>query len=313
MKARLKRWLAGSFRPKTHGPWESLAARALFAALTIYHFPTLMPFTTQPVPNGIARWFDLTWLAAPGALETVRWIFMGLMVPYVLGWALWAVLPLAAFLHIAIFSLNNSQGYINHNWQIVSSILLIQTFVAWWWPLRQAWRARSTPTAERDVHDPALTRDAWLWYFTQLIMALFYTTSAVSKVKKSGLGWMMDLENLSLAVKKTSVQAYYSDPSVGSAGAMPAAGQWIMDHPLGTAILFGPALPLEFFAFVALWNRAVAFWLGLALIAMHCGIEAIMALDFYINSLCLLIFYVNLPGWIAAWLNRRRATASAKN
>ena len=306
MKRFLKRFLTGSFRPQAHAPWESLAARLLFAGFMIYEFPTLMPFTTQPVPNGIARWMDLTWLARPGALEAVRWLFMGLMVPYVLGWALWLVLPVAAFLHVAVFTLNNSQGYINHNWQIVSCLLLVQAAVAVWWPLRAKWRGTGSVDAGKEVHDPALTRDAWLWYFTQLAMALFYTTSAVSKVRKSGLGWMLDLENLSLAVKKTSVQAYYSDPTVGSAGGMPAAGQWIMEHPIGTALLFGPALPLEFFAFLALWNRAAAFWLGLALIAMHCGIEAIMGLDFYVNSVCLLIFQVNLPGWIGWWLKRRK-------
>jgi hypothetical protein len=100
------------------------------------------------------------------------------------------------------------------------------------------------------------------------------------------------------------MQQYYSNPVSPTPPTVAPFAQWLIDHPGWTIWIFGPGLFLELLAFVALWSRAVAFWIGLALVIMHRMIAVIMDLHFELNEWAVLIFFINLPWWVC-WLWQR--------
>ena len=65
-----------------------------------------------------------------------------------------------------------------------------------------------------------------------------------------------------------------------------------------TRVLMGGGLAIELFAFVALRGRLWALGAGLAIIALHWGIDISMGLFFKYHIALVIIFYLNLPYWI---------------
>ena len=100
--------------------------RFLFIALVNWKMPDALPFSDQPRPTGLAHWIDFSFLGQPGVFGWVRITLAVLSVPYVLGRWLPVVIPLITALHVAVFTFYNSQGYVNHTWQLISMILVAQ-------------------------------------------------------------------------------------------------------------------------------------------------------------------------------------------
>src|SRR5205814_9539934 len=130
---------------------------------------------------------------------------------------------------------------------------------------------------------------------------------AITKLSKSDGLWLLRSHYLAKAVVKTHRQTFYDNPAGAMAEPVVGVAQWLAEHHIITRFAFGAGFFLELFAFLALWNRAWALFIGLSIIAFHFGVEAIMQLDFRVNQLMCLIFLVNVPFWIA-WMLRRRKT-----
>jgi hypothetical protein len=289
-------WWRGSFRPKPVAGWEVAAMRVLFILLVNWKIPSDLPFSSQPKPTGLAHWIDFSMLGNESVLGGVRLAIALLSIPYVLGMGLWFVIPAITFLHIAIFTFFNSQGFVSHAWQIISMILVAQSAVVLFFA---GWRV----LAKKPFAFPAgLSPHSYWLYFSQGVLVVGYMTSAVSKLLRSDGAWLWNTRNIPIALLRTRMQLYYSNPEIGPPPGEPPLATWLINHPAAAILLFGPGLFLELFAFMGLWNRTFSFWTGIALIVMHRLIATIMQLSFELNEWALLIFFVNIPWWCCrAW------------
>jgi hypothetical protein len=283
------------FRPlPLLGP-EGLCLRILFAILAnSMLFGTRFHFDSQDVPTGLARVFDLTFLARPGLMPGLTWAFAGLSVLYALNLGLSVVLPAMTLLHVLVFTFFNSQGFTSHGNQIVSLILLAQTLVVLFFTFHRWIRHRPFPLRK------GKTRDSYLLYFSQLTIAGVYMTSVVSKMDESNFQWVQKLPNISVQLVKTHRQGFYSNPEksdIPRDAPVPAA-QWMIENPNTCRLLLGLGLALEAAAFLALANRGWAALIGLSLIAMHAAIGRLMRLYFDLNVFSSWIFLVNIPFWV---------------
>jgi hypothetical protein len=304
-----KEALASVFRPiwrplPAPGP-EGLIARLCFAALALTMMWGLkFQFDSQDVPTGLAHFVDLTFLSKPGVMVWVTWGFAALCVPYVFGFGLTAVLPMMTLIHCAVFAFFNSQGYKSHGNQIISLILLAQTCVVLFFAAHRWIKGRPFPLRA------GRTRDSYLIYYSQVVIAGVYMTSVVSKLDVSKFRWIQNLPNMSVQLVKTHRQEFYSNPATSSVrrdADVPAA-RWMIDHPNQTRLLLGAGLLLEAVCFLVLANRGWALVIGLSLTAMHLIIAWLMRLYFDFNVYASLIFLINIPFWVV-WVGRRIASA----
>jgi hypothetical protein len=303
--------LVAVFRPvwrplPAPGP-EGLIARLCFAALALTMMWGLrFQFDSQDVPTGLAHFVDLTFLARPGVMTWVTWGFAALCVPYVFGGWLALVLPLLTLIHCGVFAFFNSQGYKSHGNQIISLILLAQSCVVLFFAAHRWIKGRPFPLRA------GRTRDSYLIYYSQAVIAGVYMTSVVSKMDVSNFRWLHNLPNMSVQLVKTHRQEFYSNPvtsKVARDAEVPAA-RWMIDHPNQTRLLLGAGLLLEAVCFLVLANRGWALVIGLSLTAMHLAIAWLMRLYFDFNVYASLIFLINAPFWVV-WVGRRLATARA--
>lgn len=298
----------GLFRPLPAAPLEGLCARFLFAALALWMlWGTRFQFDSQDVPTGLAHWIDLTFLAKPGAMTWVQWSFAALCVPYVFNIGLPIALPLMTLLHCAVFSFYNSQGYKSHGNQIISLILLAQMCVVLYMAAHRWIKHRPFPLRQ------GKTRDSYLIYFSQVIIAGVYMTSVVSKMDESKFQWVQKLPNMSVQLVKTHRQEFYTKPDTSpiARDAQVPAAQWMIENPNLCRLFLGLGLLLEAACFIALANRGWALLIGLSLTAMHYAIAYLMRLYFDFNVYASLIFLINIPFWIA-WVVQRKAAREAE-
>ena len=295
------------WRPLPAPGAEGLIARLCFAALALTMMWGLkFQFDSQDVPTGLAHFVDLTFLSKPGVMPWVTWLFAALCVPYVFGRGLAVVLPMMTLIHCAVFAFFNSQGYKSHGNQIISLILLAQTCVVLFFAAHRWIKGRPFPLRA------GRTRDSYLIYFSQVVIAGVYMTSVVSKLDVSKFRWIQNLPNMSVQLVKTHRQEFYSNPATSSVrrdAEVPAA-RWMIDHPNQTRLLLGAGLLLEALCFLVLANRGWALVIGLSLTAMHLIIAWLMRLYFDFNVYASLIFLINIPFWVV-WVGRRIAAARA--
>lgn len=124
MKDLLVRLWSSLFPVPSVSAVEGWLLRALFAAVLLWFFPTMVQHARQPEPVGLAHWFDLTWLHDPTVFAVYRAAFFGLLIAFACGISLPVTLPLATLMHILPLTLHNSQGFTFHGNQIMSLILL---------------------------------------------------------------------------------------------------------------------------------------------------------------------------------------------
>lgn len=280
--------------PRPFGRWEVGIMRCLFAFVV---FRKTMPsagarFSEQPKPNGIAHFFDLTFLADPGIYATLEWIALGCCVLYALGVVLWIALPYLAMFSIATWTLANSQGAIGHAYQMVSLILLVQAVVAVVAGIR-VWRKK-----RRVLWFPDEKTNTYLAYYAQIAIVSCYMTSGLTKIKNSDGTWLWDSPYFATGIVKAEHQTHFSRLDEPLDEASLKRADWLVEHPMAARALFAPGLLLELGAFLALFGRRWALALGIALIGMHAMIELIMSLHFAFFQYCVAIWLVNPGYWL---------------
>ncbi len=292
-KQRLARWCAEGFRPVPVGKWEWFLMRLFFAPVALHDFWDFHPFAyeKQPIPVGLAKIFDLTWLHEPWAYPAFVVVAILGLISYVAGRGLVISLPLLTLLHVLMRTYENSQGSIHHSHHMISLVLLAQAVVVVTFKVKE-WRRKKA------IEFPdGLSLRSYLLYYTQGTVAATYVIAALSKTINSKLMWVWNSPYVAFDFVKAQRQKYFKLLEPEFAGDTVAA-EWVLSHPMLARIGFGGAFFLELLALVALKNRPWAFWTGLALIALHRGIFLIMHLRFYNSELVLLIFFLNLPYWI---------------
>lgn len=294
MKHALK-WLWQHLFPLPEvGRLEAFLARAILAYVLLEFFPIFTPPAVQPVPVGLAHWFDLTWLGNAATLQLYRQALVGVLAAYVLGLGLPVVLPLLAVMQILPFTLTNSQGFTNHSHHILSVVLLAQAIVAVCFP-------------RRDWLQPGSVMSSWLLVASQAGIATAYLISVCSKLWASGGMWLLHSHYIALDLVKTMRQNYYSalDPRYATD---PPNVLWMLEHPAMTAVIFDMGFFIEALIVFSVGTRRLAFACGVATILMHRSINALMGLEFYQNEFMLAVYFINLPFLIAllwAWCERK--------
>lgn len=265
----------------THAGWEMACMRILFAWLVWRMLPEVVPWTTQPVPNGAAQVLNLTFLAETSIYGPLRWAVLLALVVYAVGLVPLLSLGLATAVVIAVGTLENSQGAIGHHLQLVCLVAGTQWLAyaaspARWW--------RPTTDTQRNAVEAA-----------KLVIASAYVASACVKLIASQGLWVWQLPDIALQLIKTHANVYYDTLQPQSTWAVDTLPGLIVGHPNLTRLFFVPGLLLELFAFLALCGRRAAFAIGAGLLAMHLLIRVVMNLSFSAHEWLLLVFFLNLP------------------
>ena len=289
----------GAFLPVKVGRREALLTRLFFSAMVVWGMWKVLPYEKVLSPNGLSYLVDVSFLGGEDAMVWFRPLILAAALLYVCEWLNPLGLVILTLAHLGYNTLDGSQDYTNHRYNIYGLILLAMAAAEFWW-LGRRWFAQGAKVADAVRHSYQL-------YFAQCAIAAVYVTSAITKLSKSDGLWLFRSHYLAKSVVKTHRQTFYDNPEGLAVPAIPAVAQWLAEHHVVTRILFGAGFMLELLAFVALWNRAWALFIGLSIILFHFGVEVIMKLDFRENQYMCLIFMVNLPFW-AWWVVQGRKT-----
>jgi len=300
--------------PIRHSRWEVVLIRLLFAAIVwdtqsgwvaYWTQPTAavramvqnpkhfdIRHDSQPHPNGLAHFFDFTPLADDRIEKPLRYAMGASLVLYVLGVPALFSLAIPLFFSIGDATLNNSQGSIGHTAQGLHLALL----AAWLAGLYAFIQRRRGRALKHGCSSGELEID-----WARQALAATYVVSAISKLIISKGLWFVDAKYFALHVLKNNEMQYYNlvDPAARKLHWLPEV---MLQHPHWCQFLFGIALPLELFAFIALRNRRAAALFGVTLIAFHESVTQLTQLSFIFNKMLLLVLFVAPWWWLARWL-----------
>jgi hypothetical protein len=279
-----------------YGAIERIAMRLLFAIVIAQQIPESFRHTSIPAPNGFARLVDLHVLLDAQVFTICRYAGYAALVLYVfrIGWAV--VLPYLTLLCIAIGSINNSQGAIAHNFQIVPLVLLAQTAAFFYTLFRQ----RDAATAENRM----------IFWSQQAIVAT-YLVSALTKLIHTSGKWFIQSPRIGVQIIKTTEQDYYDRLDASGLERGAAIAEWIVHHPWITGAALSAGLLLELTAPAALLGRRFALFYGASLLAFHASIGQVMQLRFAYNEYLIWVFLVNVPFWAMRGAQRIAAMRTA--
>lgn len=252
--------------------------------------------------NGLPSLIDLSWVGQP-VPTAVLGVLMGLLlILYVMGRGLLPVTAGLALIHAVVGGIFSSPRGDHHATQVVGLVLVGQAaWFAW-----ERWRPQRFREKGLDAASGAV-------FWSQQFICAGYMISAVSKWVNSGGGlipganWVAQLPNIAVQFEKNRLQAYYDTLQEPSAKGINA---WMTDQIIQTPFLAIAFVALGFYiellAFLALYNRKASLLMGLGLMSLHGFIFFIMHLPFYYFEGVDLIFFVNLPFWIAVWMGKAR-------
>jgi hypothetical protein len=269
----------------TQALWDPIAT---LKAIVLNPFTINFAETTQPEPNGLAAWFDLTWLTHDPIERTLRALSAMSLLAFMAGLRPAISLLVPMMFGIGYAALRNSQGAIGHSAQPVYLVALAVWATSVW----STWQAR------RGHRLPdGLSAGALEWRFAQQAFVATYVVSALTKLYTSGLGWITTTRYLPLHIVKGS-QMEYHDTLNAAALQHSWLPQVMMEHPLLCSLIFGVALPMELGAFLMLRNRRLAAILGMGLLMFHGVVTELMSLSFIFNKAFLITLFITPWWWV---------------
>jgi hypothetical protein len=289
----LRKFADGFFSLPTVSSLEGFFLRLLFGLVIASTLSLQVPFHDQPHPVGLARFFDLTWLADPEKLSAYRSVLYLLLLIYASGWFLPIVLPLLAVGYSLMFTLYNSQGYTHHGYQILSLTLLVQAVTVIYYSVLKGLR----------LQPPDALLNSWLLVQSQVVVTGTYLVSFLTKLFATGAMWFWNAHYIALDMIKTQRQHYFSRFNPADLGDPPEA-IWLLEHPWLARGLFASGVVLEAIAFFALASRRLSFFIAVGLILMHRSVSMLMGLRFQNNEMLCAVFLIGIPYFIASCLQR---------
>jgi hypothetical protein len=284
----LRFWFA--IEPMRHAWWETLVMRGIIAWAAWLTLRQPSPFDQYPQPHGLAVWgVDFTWLGNAQLSPYLVWLWAGCLLLYVLN-----VFPVLTLFPVLVASvglgvLGNSQGAIGHTTQVLTVVLLAQ-WLAYAWAAIQP---RTRLPMPRGFDRQQLAAD-----WGRQSLAATYVVSAITKLIESKGDWISDTPYFGLQVVKSEGMGFYDHlvPRIAESSAW--LGQWMVDHPMITAVILAAALPLELLVFLGLNNRRIALFFGVSLYVFHSTVTEVMQLGFLYHKLLLLALFVNPVFWV---------------
>ena len=273
---------------------ELLVMRLGFAALAFWNIKwETRKFTTQHHPNGLAHFFDFTWLSSHPPGLAVQLTVIAFLVLYVIGIVPALGLAPLAFFAVSIGTLLNSQGAINHSWQMVTMMGLAQLIV-------YAWPRRGQGLSI--VLKPDIERHRRAAQAVMITIAASYVVCGVVKMVNSDGMWLYRAPWLAVQLYKTHFSHFYDTLEMPPEW-LQKITEVLVQYPNVARLLFGAGLFIELAGFVILISRRWALIGGVSIIALHLSISRLMNLNFEAHMLAALIYLVNLPGLMKAWRN----------
>ena len=293
MKSGTRPW----FSPPELPPAGCALVRLLFGILVYFTVPGGMGLTGQPEPVGLARIFELTFLSQPGVLPTIKLLLIPVLTIYVLGFIPIATLTLMLLATVLPGTLDNSQGATQHSLQVISLITLAQLVY-------------HIAAATKWIDHTKPQRSQWGVFMGQQAIVAAYTVTALTKLGRSGLGWIIDSKNFPIQMTKNiRMQSYNTLEADTVAGFWTNSSAWaqqiLLDSPNLCRVLMSGGLFLELFAALALCGRRIAAAYGVALIVFHVLVRTMTGLNFRYHMAALFIFLV-LPLFII-WIANLRS------
>jgi hypothetical protein len=265
---------------------ERLVMRTLFAWIVWRATPGVLIVNGIPAPNGIARVLNLHFLLEPHVFAIAHLALAAALIAYVLRCLVWLALPVALFVNVGANAIVNSQGAIQHAFQIVSLVLFAQTIAH----LYGLWRRRRGEAK-------ALLEDRVIWWSQQTIVAVYLVAGITKLIATTGL-WPFEARWIGVSVAKAAYQSFYDTLNSADLGQQLAVANFAAAHGWLVAAIAAIGLLFELGSPVMLINRACAAIFGLALIGFHISLGYTMELTFLYNQWLLFIFMINLPYWI---------------
>ena len=258
-------------------------------------------FESQPHPNGLAYFFDFTFLSEDGVERPLRYAMGVSLLLYVAGVSGAVTLAIPVFMCLGCSTLANSQGSVGHTAQGLH-LALLAAWLAATFALIQRLRGKTLKFG----YFPGEFEIDWI----RQALAATYVVSAITKLWVSKGLWFVSAKYFPLHILKNNEMQYFDelDPSARRLAWLP---DFMLQHPHWCQFLFGIALPLELFAFLALHNRRAAAVFGLGLIGFHQSVTELTHLSFIFNKLLLLLVFVAPWYWIAVWLKREKTLVTA--
>ncbi len=250
--------------------------------------PKKVKFSSQPQPNGLAKYIDLAFLSNPSIYKQIRVIVFILLILYTLGLGLF-ICTLLLFIYILIYgTYNNSQGAVSHHNQVVCLIFLVQSIVY----------AAQLIGDFLDITLPIFNtynNDQLAIFYSQQVIVAVYFTSALTKLINSKFKWFMQIKKIPIQLEKNVMQDYYNNLDPRYIGRIRSITDFLLNNPNLIMIAFSIGLFLEILSPLSLQNRLSNVVFGILMITFHKITAYVFRIHFYSFQRLLLIFFVNVP------------------
>ena len=274
--------------PIDASPSEMLLMRCGYAYLLYRCLKRRPRYNTQPNPTGLARFINFTVLAKPNVHRRLTLLVWVGLCFYVAGIGMPAVTLCLCLYVTARESLDNSQGAIEHAWNAVALVLLVQAALYGF----EAFNTVFRPTFR---FANGVTYDQVAFFCSQQAIVAVYFTAALSKLLNSRGTWIGRAPRVVLQIRKTSRQSYYTRLDSSHLDRSDRVATQVLQHPNLTRILLASGLIVELISPLFLYNRIANLTGGAFLILFHLVNDRYMRLPFKEQRFLVAIFFLQIP------------------
>lgn len=286
------------FQIINYGNYEILFMR-LFFAYVLYNSPIChrLRYPSQPYPNGLALFFDLTFLSNKKVHTILKIALFISLVLYVAGIGLVFVVLFLFLYSVAQGSFNNSQGAISHSSQAYPLVLFGQLI---------AYILKEVNTIYPIINlQGSYTYDQLSVFLSQQAIVAIYFTAAISKLYYSKFDWINQVKYIPIQMIKV-IDQKSSDRTSNKAMWYLEKRKYVsffVSHPNITTLMFSQGLFLEIVSPLSLMNRYTSLLFGILFISFHKITGMFMGLKFGGFQRLVFIYFVNFPYWLVIFYN----------
>jgi len=245
-------------------------------------------FNSQPSPNGIARFIDFSFLNKKAIYSKLRYFIFILLFLYAAGMGLPLITLLLLIYTVCIGTYFNSQGAISHHSQVISLVLLVQTFVYIYGVVNPYLKLNY-------LSDSTISYNQLAMFFSQQAVVSVYFTSALTKLIRSKFRWVYNVKDIPVQIEKTNMQNYYDELSAPPASWARNVMNWCVRYPVITISIFSLGLLLELMSPFSLISRSTNIIFGLMVIGFHGLNSTLFKLKFDSLQRLIVIYFINIP------------------
>lgn len=278
------------FQPISLELYEVIIAKVLFSFIIYkYSLPKKVNYHIQSYPISLSKYFNLDFLSNKKIYKKLRLVGILFLSFYVVGLLEFIVLPYLLVLTTLIGSYRNSQGAINHQRQIISIILLVQSVFCIYYLIQN----KDTLNLFIDFSNLEYSRNSF--FLTQQAILAVYFTSAVTKLHHSKFKWIQQVDYAQLQFIKTSQQEYYSSGDSSKVSRAEKVSSFLLSHKSFTKIIFSLGLILELISPLFLINRLTNIIGAVLYFGFHKANSTMMRLHFNELQFVALIYFLHAP------------------